>query len=77
MLIKVIISGLIASLGLLLKDCNSINRQNKELFKVDSAYYQTWVINLPDQLIYHFHGERKSYLLQKIEQKSSQFYKVK
>jgi hypothetical protein len=35
------------------------------------------VVNLQDQLIYHFQGERKSFLLQKIEQKSSQFYKIK
>ena len=35
------------------------------------------VVNLPDQLIYHFQGERKFFLLQKIGQKSSQFYKIK
>jgi hypothetical protein len=33
------------------------------------------VVNLPDQLIYHYKGERKSYFLRMIERKSTRFYK--
>jgi hypothetical protein len=34
------------------------------------------VVGLPDQLIYHFRGERKSYLLKSIERKNTRFYRL-
>jgi len=35
------------------------------------------VVNLPDQLIYHYRGERKSYSLKEINGKMTKMYKIK
>jgi hypothetical protein len=40
-------------------------------------HIQGQVVNIPDQLIYHFHGERKSYPLKTIKPKATKFYKIK